>query len=116
MKSAWLELPDQPPERSGERRMSGTSFATPIIAGIAAYILDFARMHGIDEQSYRKLRSREGMEELFAKQLVDKVDGLDYVLPWKLFENHRKEKFVLSLIKDTFAGSIGEPTSSDICS
>jgi subtilisin family serine protease len=117
VKSAWIENPDQHLEESEEsasRRMSGTSFATPIVAGIAAYILDFARMHGLDDASYRKLRSREGMEELLGKWFVDEVGELDYVYPWKLFEDHRKEELILQLIKDTFAGSIGEPRTPEI--
>jgi len=116
VKSAWIETPDQHTEESAERRMSGTSFATPIIAGIAAYILDFARMHGLDDPSYRKLRSRDGMEEMLAKWFVGKVGELDYVYPWKLFEDYRGDELILELIKDTFASSIGEPRTAEMCS
>ena len=116
VESAWIEPAGQPSAESASRRMSGTSFATPIVAGIAAYILDFARMHGLDDASYRKLRSREGMEELLAKWFVDKVGELDYVYPWKLFEDHREEELVLKYIKDTFAGSIGETKTAEMFS
>lgn len=123
VKSAWPErlLPKetQPSDQSGERRMTGTSFATPIVAGIAAYILDFARVHKIDTKSYEMLRRRDGMQEIFAKHMVDtkdsKIDRLDYIHPWLMFADHRSDELILSLIKDTFAPWIGESRSAEVC-
>lgn len=118
VKSAWPEhlLADHPSDRSGERRMTGTSFATPIMAGIAAYILDFARVQEIDEGLYQILRTRDGIKKIFTELLVDKNDGLQYVFPWKLFADHRPEdKDVLFLIKDTLAQWVGGPASAELC-
>lgn len=118
VKSAWPEhlLGDYPSDRSGERRTTGTSFATPIVAGIAAHILDFARVQEIDEESYRMLRSRDGMKKIFADLLANKNDGLDYIHPWKLFADYRPEDSdVLFLIKDTLAQWVGNPKSADLC-
>jgi subtilisin family serine protease len=118
VKSAWPEhlLPDHPSDRSGERRMTGTSLATPIVAGIAAYILDFAHVQEIDDDSYRMLRSRDGMKKIFSQLLVTKNDGLDYIHPWKLFTDYRTEDSdVLFLIKDTLAQWVGSPKSAELC-
>lgn len=106
--SKWPEQKGKISERSGERRKTGTSYATPIAAGIAAYILDFASVNGIDKESYRMLRSRDGMEAIFAKHLTDKIGKLDYIFPWKLFAEHRKDEAIILLIEDTLGKWIGK--------
>jgi Subtilase family len=106
VKSAW---PKHLHEKSeGERRMTGTSFATPIAAGIAACILEFARMHKIEDDLYKVLRSREGMQEVFAQHLVDKRGDLHYIHPWKLFANHRSDEEILLQIKDPLKRWVGK--------
>jgi len=110
VKSAWPEglLDDHDGEQSGERRTTGTSFATPIAAGIAAYILGFAREQDIDEESYRMLRTHAGMKKIFTELLVQKGEGLDYICPWQLFASYRKDaKHVLFLIRDALAAWVG---------
>ena len=81
--------------------MTGTSIATPIVAALAAYILDFARMHGISEKLYQRLRSRKCIQEIFAEHMVENDDKLLYIHPWKLFADHRSDEDILVLIKDT---------------
>ncbi len=93
--------------KSPERRMTGTSFATPIVAAIAAYILDFARIHGISEELYQRLRCRKGMQEMFADHMAVKSDELHYLHPWKLFADHRPDEQIMFLIKDTLTRRIG---------
>jgi hypothetical protein len=101
---------DIPKERSGERRKTGTSYAAPIAAGIAAYILDFACLHGIDEDLYELLRTRLGMEKVFHERLIapNKKGGLDYILPWLLFAERRTDEEVMFLINDTLRDWIGK--------
>ena len=100
--------------KSPERRMTGTSFATPIVAAIAAYILDFARMHGISEELYQRLRCRKGMQEIFADHMVVKSDELHYIHPWKLFADHRPDEHIISLIKDTLTRGIRSSQQAEI--
>jgi hypothetical protein len=47
VKSAWLRDQSKPMSK-WERRMTGPSIATPIATGIAACVLEFARMHEMD--------------------------------------------------------------------
>jgi hypothetical protein len=91
-----------------ERRMTGTSFSTPIAAGIAACILEFARMHKIEGDLYKVLRSRQGMQEVFAQHLVDKRDELHYLNPLKLFAKHRSDDEILFQIKDPLKRWVGK--------
>jgi hypothetical protein len=119
--SAWLqpkESKDQPSDRSEERRKTGTSFATPIAAGIAAYVLDFARLKGMDEASYGVLRTRAGMEKIFAEHLAVKSEGLNYISPWRLFAKHRTDDDILLLIRDSLGawiGKAGHHTDGELC-
>lgn len=87
--------------------MTGTSIATPIVAAIAAYILDFARMHGIGEDLYQRLRRRKFIQEIFAEHMVVENDNLLYIHPWKLFADHRSDENILLLIKDTLKKRLG---------
>jgi subtilisin family serine protease len=82
-----------------ERRMTGTSFATPIAAGVAACVLEFSLMNGMDDDLYQVLRSRKGMKALFFEWLGEERDGLHYIHPWKLFSKSRTEDVILTLIK-----------------
>ncbi|RTE81984.1 hypothetical protein BHE90_003558 [Fusarium euwallaceae] len=65
---------------------SGTSFATPIAAGIAATVLDLAaRVDEIDERVEEKLKRPEGMEKMLRLMSTPKGDVRDrmyYMAPW----------------------------------
>ncbi|RSM13598.1 hypothetical protein CDV31_005768 [Fusarium ambrosium] len=65
---------------------SGTSFATPIAAGIAATVLDLAaRINEIDERVEEKLKRPEGMEKMLRLMSTPKGDVRDrmyYMAPW----------------------------------
>jgi hypothetical protein len=111
VKSAWQQpqqAKDAPSYHSEERRKTGTSFATPIAAGIAAYILEFARANQMDEKSYEILRTRAGMEKIFSAHLAVKSEGLDYIHLWNLFAEHRTDKDIMFLIQDTLGHWIGK--------
>lgn len=97
VKSATCLREDPATDPAPELRRTGTSFATPIAAGIAACVLDFALMN--DMADYKSLRSREGIHSVFAKHLVDYRSGLHYIHPWKLFTPEREATEILTLIK-----------------
>ena len=76
-------------------RVTGTSMATPVAAGIAAIVLEFVRQDLVDHQeevsitSKLKLKTRAGMEAAFmelergARTFQD--DHYVYLAPWQLF-------------------------------
>jgi subtilisin family serine protease len=70
--------------------VSGTSFATPIAAGIAANILEFARhkMRLTTDQK-KRLYSSKCMESIF-KQMTGHKAGFDYIQPWTMWTEHAK--------------------------
>lgn len=109
-------LPAGMPEvsKSPERRMTGTSFSTPVVAAIAAYILDFARMQGISEKLYQRLRCRKWMQEIFADHMVVENDKLLYIHPWKLFADSRTDEQILFHIEDTLNRGIGGSHHAEI--
>jgi len=78
---------------SSKRRMTGTSFATPIAAGVAACIIDFAYMIGLPE--VKLLKARQGMQKVMKGLMVDgKRSELDYLRPWAMFEDKSDEKIM----------------------
>ena len=67
--------------------ISGTSFATPIAAGIAANILEYARLHidELDEDRKKRLYSGPCMRRIFTA-LSQERNGYHYVQPWTFWE------------------------------
>ena len=67
---------------------SGTSFATPIAAGFAADVLEFAnhKCAKLNRRAQRRLRKQEGMEAIFRK-MAQKRDGYDFIHPVRLWQN-----------------------------
>ena len=103
--SAWPVslLPTRFLNKRGERRRSGTDISTAIVAGIAAFILDFVLVRNIDTKMYQMLRTRDGMERIFAKLVTSDSGGLDYILPRNLFADHRSDDTIMVLIIDVLA-------------
>lgn len=63
--------------------ISGSSFATPVAAAIAANALEFIRHNLAGEGDCAKyFYTPRGMKDLF-QCLSDHIDGYDYVKPWK---------------------------------
>lgn len=67
---------------------SGTSFAIPVAARIAANVLDYVsysvRLGRISPQKARSLREGEGMKKLFTLLMSIPRDGFHFVAPWHL--------------------------------
>ncbi|EXU95838.1 peptidase S8 family protein [Metarhizium robertsii] len=70
--------------RQGESvYISGTSYATPIAAGIAANMLHFARNQpGMREEDKNLLHSYFGMRQIF-KRISFPRGNYDYICPWR---------------------------------
>ena len=84
-------LPSEP-----DVRVTGTSMATPVAAGIAAMVLEFVRQDPVDHQeavslvSKLKLKTRAGMEAVFLELEIRgsktyQDEHYVYLAPWQLF-------------------------------
>ncbi len=89
VKSAWPKTLHE----SGEKRCSGTSVATPIAAGIAALLLEFASQSSGPDELYpiknsAALWTYYGMRAMFDLMSRGTLkDGFNWVSPWALFSN-----------------------------
>lgn len=81
-------LSDQEKEEGiSTARKSGTSFATPITAAIAALVLEFARQPPLSDtpEVARQLKKLDRMEEVLERMSEQNVGRYHYVYPWLLF-------------------------------
>lgn len=73
---------------------SGTSFATPIAAGIAATVLDLAmRAEAVSGRAVKELRNFSGMRRFLQRMAVPDPEvkpdnGTYYLAPWTLWEEN----------------------------
>jgi len=81
---------------SGLMRLDGTSFASPIAAGVAAMVLEFARQPPLsfEPRISEILKTRTGMLWIFHDLLTDKIEDIlpfRFLLPWRLFDAKKRE-------------------------
>ncbi|OCL01092.1 subtilisin-like protein [Cenococcum geophilum 1.58] len=74
-------------EKSGIKRMTGTSFSTPIAAGVAALVLEFSRQPplGLDPNINFKLRDMDVMRSIlhtFCSEKKEGSRGFRFLYPW----------------------------------
>ncbi|KAH7473859.1 hypothetical protein FOMA001_g12749 [Fusarium oxysporum f. sp. matthiolae] len=72
----------------GPKRLTGTSFATPAAAAIAASILEFATQKQIlkeQEELKRHIATKDGMMKLLVA-MSEPVSGFMYLRPWDLIK------------------------------
>lgn len=70
---------------------SGTSFATPVAASIAANVLEFANFRSnLDQRNKELLYRRDGMVAVFEK-MSKKRDKYDYVQPGRLWDGENTD-------------------------
>ncbi|KAL8294203.1 hypothetical protein RB597_008037 [Gaeumannomyces tritici] len=80
--------------------ISGTSYATPIAAGIAANVLEFARHHAELTSGERELLySWFGMSRIF-RAMSDVRKDYDYITPWKMFNPKHDTQTIVECIKE----------------
>ena len=88
--------------RIGMQRKSGTSYATPIAAGIAAVVLDYARqkMQPNDRYAISKLRTPKGMQAVLSLMCKDR-GGYRYLAPWEFFNEDKLNIYwaILDILK-----------------
>lgn len=80
--SAWPAHLKSP---GNTKYMSGTSCATPIAAGIAAIVLDYAR-RTLSPENWKKLRRVDGMQRMFERMRDPRVDKYWWIRPWDFFQ------------------------------
>lgn len=81
---------------------SGTSYATPIAAGMAASLLDYAKLKmKLGKSELERLHCYKGMRAVFnLMKDVEKRDGYDFVAPWWLWKAGRPIEHVHNLIRE----------------
>ncbi|KAH0837204.1 hypothetical protein FOPE_04845 [Fonsecaea pedrosoi] len=73
------------------KRVSGTSVACPVAAGIAALVLEFCRQPLVTIKKPERLKHKKGMEAIFSQMYnrfeaskAGKEEDYFYLRPWKL--------------------------------
>jgi len=72
----------------GNQRKSGTSFATPIAAALAAVLLDYARdkMPDLDKFQIDKLKTKKGILKVFERLMSARTKDYIVLKPGDLFK------------------------------
>jgi hypothetical protein len=75
-------------QQAGLMRESGTSFATPISAAMAANILDYAKLElDMGEKHTKRLHEVERMIDVLKLMAPEKRYGYRYLAPWLLWKS-----------------------------
>lgn len=82
---------------------SGTSFATPVAAAIAANVLDFAS-YSVEkgmmaEQRLRDLRQSQGMRKAFQRFLSEEIQEHRFVAPWQFWKDGATDEYIWQKLK-----------------
>jgi subtilisin family serine protease len=107
-------------KRQKQKWVSGTSFATPIAAAVAANILEFARQQQkewlLNKDEMAHLHRSEGMMTVF-KAMGRAQDGMNFLQPWTLFYPEKSLRRMTERIRSTLAESLGtsHAIGGDIC-
>jgi hypothetical protein len=87
VESSWPKHLQQEGQHGSTLRKSGTSFATPIAAAMAANVLDYAKLQlDMGEKHMKRLHEVERMLEVLKLMAPEKRDGYRYLAPWLLWK------------------------------
>lgn len=87
-------------------RKSGTSFATPIAAGLTALVLEYANQRNkespgsIDEELMKTLHTRDGMVKILAMMGTPDAGGFMFLRPWVLWGDRGRRKRPDDVVRD----------------
>lgn len=87
--------------RGPDERRSGTSFATPIAAGIAALTMDYIIHMDLAEEDkayVERVKTLKGMQSVMRLLASNNGRQSSYIAPWHLFCAHRKAQVAPLLI------------------
>jgi len=77
---------------------SGTSFATPVAAAIAANVLDYATYSvaagKLTNQLYCELRQSQGMKKAFTRFMSVPIQHYRYVAPWHFWKTGVTDEYI----------------------
>lgn len=90
VKSAWPPRLQSP---GNTKYMSGTSCATPIAAGIAAIVLDYARKK-LPPERWKRLRRVDGMQRMFERMKDSRVEKYWWIRPWDFFQQQNTLEWI----------------------
>jgi subtilisin family serine protease len=90
VKSAWPLRLRSP---GNTKYMSGTSCATPIAAGIAAIVLDYARKK-LPPERWKRLRRVDGMQRMFERMKDSRVEKYWWIRPWDFFQRNNTLEWI----------------------
>lgn len=94
----------QPKAKQERVWISGTSYATPIAAGVAANVLEFMEQHAQMTLGEREiLCSWFGMSRIFEAMSTKRGD-YDYIAPWRMFNPKHDVQTIIMLIKRILDG------------
>lgn len=93
--SAWPERLNHPNNR---RYMSGTSCATPIAAGIAAIILDYARQF-LTPEEWERLRRVDCMQRMLERMKDERTLNYSWIRPWSFFGKNSESGWIQGEIR-----------------
>jgi subtilisin family serine protease len=112
VESAWpIHLCNQEKRKTSVAHKSGTSFATPIAAGIGAFLLQYSRLH-LSEEEAKMLKRSSGMKAVLRRiskkrEGSKERDGYEYIAPSRYSDNFfgKSESHVKVAIVDALKNS-----------
>ncbi|CZR60297.1 uncharacterized protein PAC_10193 [Phialocephala subalpina] len=111
IKGAWTRHPNNyESDPNVERVMTGTSVATPMMAGVAALVLEFVLQNDPESvliEQLEDLKHQDGMPEVFVKML-GRQGRFRNVVPWELLSTQNGRPMVTQFLMHALRNFRGE--------